>query len=98
MGLKSDWMLLGRLTLGTGTVLDSFHILGWTPCLIAALAMDAKGSARMWEKSWNIQADNPSGPPALESLLSKASTVMVYSLGTSHCQVLGMFQTNPLSR
>ncbi len=45
---------LGGLTLGTGTVLDSFHILGWTPCLIAALAMDAKGSPSMWETSWNI--------------------------------------------
>ncbi len=49
MGLKSDWMLLGGLTLWTGTVLDSFHILGWTPCLIAAFAMDVKGSVRMWE-------------------------------------------------
>ncbi len=49
IGLKSDWMLFGGLTLGTGTVLDSFHILGCTPCLTAALAIDAKGSARMWE-------------------------------------------------
>ncbi len=80
----------GGVTLGTSTVLDSFHILGCTLCLIAALAIDAKGSAIIWEKSWNIQAGNPSGPPALkrftfESVFSMASTVMLYSLGTSHC-------------
>ncbi len=78
------------VTLGTSTELHSFYILGCTPCLIAALAIDAKGSVRMWEKSWNIQAGNPSGPPSLkrftfESLFSMASTEMLYSLSTSDC-------------